>query len=47
MNQQYIKILAAESKRARNQRIKNMANEVFAGLMFIAVVVFFVFSTQG
>jgi len=47
MNQEYIKILAQESRRARLQRWKNLANEVFAGIMFVCVVLFFAFLTQG
>ena len=45
--EEYNKVLAAEAKRARIQRWKNLANEVFAGLMFVAVVVFFALYVQG
>jgi hypothetical protein len=45
--EEYNKLLEREAKRARIQRWKNLANEVFAGLMFVAVVLFFAFLTQG
>ena len=45
--EEYNKLLAREAKRARIQRWKNLANEVFAGLMFVAVVLFFAFYVQG
>lgn len=45
--EEYNKLLAREAKRARIQRWKNLANEVFAGLIFVAVVVFFAFFVQG
>jgi hypothetical protein len=45
--EEYNKLLAQEAKRARIQRWKNLANEVFAGLMFVAIVVFFAFFVQG
>jgi hypothetical protein len=45
--EEYNKLLAWEVKRAKIQRWKNIANEVFAGLMFVAVVVFFALYVQG
>jgi len=45
--EEYNKVLAAEAKRARIQRWKNLANEVFAGLMFVAFVVFMALLTTA
>ena len=41
----YKKVMAEESKRARNQRWKNKANEVIVGLLFIGFVIAMLFLT--
>jgi hypothetical protein len=43
--EEYNKLLADEAKRARIQRWKNLANEIFAGLFFIAFIAILLFMT--
>jgi len=43
--EEYNKVLANEAKRARIQRWKNLANEIFAGLFFIAFIAIVLFMT--
>jgi hypothetical protein len=43
--EEYNKLLADEAKRARIQRWKNLANEIFAGLFFIAFIAIVLFMT--
>ena len=43
--EEYNKLLADEAKRARIQRWKNLANEIFVGLFFIAFIAIVLFMT--